>query len=124
MRMWADAEISEHDTVLEIGSGTGYSTALACERLGSAAVTSVEIDSRRLDQAAAALHECGYTPTLAVADGKYGYWPNAPVDTIVAGCSFRVVPPQLIAQVRAGRQDSAHAERLDVRLRPRAAHRD
>lgn len=102
MRMWAEAEISERHTVLEIGTGTGYSTALACERLGSAAVTSVEIDSRRLDQAAAALHGCGYAPTLAVADGAYGYWPKAPVDRIVASCSFRAIPPQLMAQTRPG----------------------
>lgn len=102
MRMWADADISDHHTVLEIGTGTGYSTALACERLGSDAVTSVEVDGRRLDQAAAALHRCGYAPTLAAADGQFGYWPSAPVDRIVAGCSFRVVPPHLVGQLRPG----------------------
>ncbi|MER7795122.1 ATP-grasp peptide maturase system methyltransferase [Streptomyces sp. NPDC097640] len=102
VRMWADADIAEGHTVLEIGTGTGYSTALACERLGSAAVTSIEVDGHRLDQAARALYECGYTPTLAVADGLYGYWPEAPVDRIVAACSFRAVPPALPAQTRPG----------------------
>ncbi|WP_217170933.1 ATP-grasp peptide maturase system methyltransferase [Streptomyces sp. AC512_CC834] len=102
VRMWADAEITEEHTVLEIGTGTGYSTALACERLGSADVTSIEVDSRRLEQAASALYDCGYTPTLAVADGLYGYWPEASFDRIVAACSFRAVPPALLAQVRPG----------------------
>ncbi|CCK32800.1 hypothetical protein BN159_8422 [Streptomyces davaonensis JCM 4913] len=102
VRMWADADVEEGHTVLEIGTGTGYSTALACERLGSADVTSIEVDGRRLEQAASALYGCGHTPTLAVADGLYGYWPEAMFDRIVAACSFRAVPPVLLAQARPG----------------------
>ncbi|MFE1247488.1 ATP-grasp peptide maturase system methyltransferase [Streptomyces sp. NPDC058735] len=102
LRMWADADVREGQALLEIGTGTGYSTALACERLGSGGVTSVEVDPHRLEQAANALHGCGYTPTLAVADGLYGYWPEAPFDRIVAACSFRAVPPALVAQTRPG----------------------
>ncbi|MFE7268428.1 ATP-grasp peptide maturase system methyltransferase [Streptomyces sp. NPDC057592] len=102
LRMWADADIQEGHTVLEIGTGTGYSTALACERLGSADMTSIEVDARRLEQAASVLYRYGYTPTLAVADGLYGYWPEAPFDRIVAACSFRAVPPALLAQTRPG----------------------
>ncbi|MEU6401720.1 ATP-grasp peptide maturase system methyltransferase [Streptomyces sp. NPDC046985] len=102
VRMWADADVHEGHTVLEIGSGTGYSTALACERLGSADVTSIEVDPHRLQQAASALYACGYTPTLAAADGLYGYWPEASFDRIVAACSFRAVPPALLAQTRPG----------------------
>ncbi|MFI9630571.1 ATP-grasp peptide maturase system methyltransferase [Streptomyces sp. NPDC052042] len=102
VRMWTDAEVTEGHTVLEIGTGTGYSTALACERLGSADVTSIEVDGRRLEQAASALYACGYTPTLAAADGLYGYWPEAQFDRIVAACSFRAVPPTLLAQTRPG----------------------
>lgn len=100
--MWADADVAEGHTVLEIGTGTGYSTALACERLDPADVTSIEIDPRRLEQAAGALFACGYTPTLAVADGLYGYWPEAKFDRVVAACSFRAVPPALLAQTRPG----------------------
>ncbi|MFD4987561.1 ATP-grasp peptide maturase system methyltransferase [Streptomyces sp. NPDC058374] len=100
VQMWADAEVAEGHTVLEIGTGTGYSTALACERLDPADVTSIEVDPRRLEQAASALFACGYTPTLAVADGLYGYWPEAKFDRVVAACSFRAVPPALLAQTR------------------------
>ncbi|MFI8992140.1 ATP-grasp peptide maturase system methyltransferase [Streptomyces antimycoticus] len=102
VRMWADADVQEGHTVLEIGTGTGYSTALACERLGSTDITSIEVDPHRLEQAASALYGCGYTPTLAVADGLYGYWPEAKFDRIVAACSFRTVPPALLAQTRPG----------------------
>ncbi|MEU7717122.1 ATP-grasp peptide maturase system methyltransferase [Streptomyces tibetensis] len=102
VRMWSDADVAEGHTVLEIGTGTGYSTALACERLESGDVTSVEVDPRRLEAAANALYGCGYTPTLAVADGLYGYWPEARFDRVVAACSFRTVPPALLAQTRPG----------------------
>ncbi|OSC68514.1 SAM-dependent methyltransferase [Streptomyces sp. 4F] len=102
LRMWSDAEVAEGHTILEIGTGTGYSTALACERLGSSHVTSVEIDSDRLEAAADALYGCGYTPTLARADGLYGYWPEAWFDRIVAACSFRAVPLALLRQTRPG----------------------
>lgn len=102
VQMWADADVQEGHTVLEIGTGTGYSTALACERLGSADITSIEVDPHRLGQAASALYGCGYTPTLALADGLYGYWPEAHFDRIVAACSFRAVPPALLAQARPG----------------------
>lgn len=60
------------------------------------------MDGRRLEQAASALYGCGYTPTLAVADGLHGYWPEARFDRIVAACSFRAVPPALLAQARPG----------------------
>ncbi|MFG3287856.1 ATP-grasp peptide maturase system methyltransferase [Streptomyces sp. NPDC048179] len=102
LRMWADADVGEGHTVLEIGTGSGYSTALACERFGSADITSIDVDQDRLAVAAEALYGCGYTPTLAVADGRYGYWPEARFDRIVAACSFRSVPGALVAQTRPG----------------------
>ncbi len=102
MQMWDDADIADGHTLLEIGTGTGYSTALACERLGSDAVTSIEVDPHRLQQAASALYGCDYTPDLAVVDGRYGYWPTAPFDRIVAACSFRAIPGPWLAQTKPG----------------------
>lgn len=103
LRMWIDAELDDGQDVLEIGTGTGYSTALACERLADTGeVTSIEIDPYRLDQAASALYGCGYGPGLAVADGLYGYWPSAPFDRIVAACSVRDIPASWLAQTTPG----------------------
>ncbi|KND23830.1 ATP-grasp peptide maturase system methyltransferase [Streptomyces acidiscabies] len=102
VRMWNDADIHDGDQVLEVGSGTGYATALACERLGAEHVTSIEVDPHRLAQAAQALYSLDHIPGLAVADGLYGYRPSAPFDRIVAACSFRTIPGPWLAQTRPG----------------------
>jgi protein-L-isoaspartate O-methyltransferase len=100
--MWADADLAEGQDVLEIGTGTGYSTALFSQRYGSARLTSIDIDPARLDQAAQGLARCGFGPRLAIADGLYGYWPYAPYDRIVAACSVRRIPHAWLAQTKPG----------------------
>lgn len=102
LRMWTDAVLAEGQDVLEIGTGTGYSTALYSQRYGSARLTSIEIDPDRLGQAAAGLFRCGYGPHLAMSDGLYGYAPYAPYDRIVAACSVRRIPRPWLAQLKPG----------------------
>lgn len=103
VRMWLDADVHDGQNVLEIGTGTGYSTALACERLGDdGEVTSIEVDPRRLERAAETLYGGEYNVRLAVADGLNGYWPHALYDRIVAACSVRTVPHAWLAQARPG----------------------
>ncbi|MFD8688220.1 hypothetical protein [Streptomyces sp. NPDC059651] len=53
--MGPDADVQEGHTALEIGTGTGYSTSLACERFGSGDITSIEVDGCRPETAASAL---------------------------------------------------------------------
>ncbi|MEV5414125.1 ATP-grasp peptide maturase system methyltransferase [Thermopolyspora sp. NPDC052614] len=102
VQMWEDAQLEDGHRILEVGTGTGYSTALLCERFGSSNIASIEIDPHRLAQAADAIHSCGYAPWIAAADGLYGYWPRAPYDRIVAACSVRAVPREWVNQTRNG----------------------
>lgn len=90
------------DTVLEIGTGTGWTAGLLAHRLGSEAVTSVDISAMCVSEAGEQLHALGLSPTLAVGDGYAGYEPRAPYHRIIATASLRQVPPAWLNQVRPG----------------------
>ncbi|MFD4337138.1 methyltransferase domain-containing protein [Streptomyces anulatus] len=101
-RMLGLLEVEDGQRVLEIGTGTGYVSALLCERLGDDLVHSVEVDPVVARQAADALAQAGYRPHLRVGDGEQP-WPGlGPVDRLIATCALRYVPYALLRQVRPG----------------------
>ncbi|WP_284742810.1 methyltransferase domain-containing protein [Amycolatopsis sp. RTGN1] len=93
---------TEGDSVLEIGTGTGWTAALLSRRLGSGSVTSVDVNPTYVDQARERLDALGLAPALAVADGYLGYPQRAPYDRIIATASLRKVPPAWLEQTRPG----------------------
>jgi methyltransferase of ATP-grasp peptide maturase system len=95
-------DVQHGDNILEIGTGTGYNTALLCHRAGSDHVTSIDIDPRLVSTAQGRLTELGYQPHLAVHDGTIGYAPHAPFDRIIATVGLSGVPQEWIAQTRVG----------------------
>ncbi|WP_439675394.1 ATP-grasp peptide maturase system methyltransferase [Embleya sp. MST-111070] len=99
VRMLEVAGIRDGDRVLEIGTGTGYSTAILCHRLGDANVTSIEYDPGVARQAAENLRAAGYTPNLVVGDGLLGYRTGGEYDAVVATCSVRHIPVPWLWQV-------------------------
>lgn len=101
-RMLGLADLARGQKVLEVGTGTGWNTALLAHRLGDAAVVSVEIDERLARTARETLRTEGYTPTVVVGDGYDGLPGHAPYDRIVSSCGVRRVPPAWIDQLVPG----------------------
>jgi protein-L-isoaspartate O-methyltransferase len=101
--MLAAADLHRGRRILEIGTGTGWNTALLCEKLGDTAVVSVEIDPLVADAAATALADNGYHPALVVADGALGHPDAAPYDRVLATVAvIGPVPYPWVAQTRPG----------------------
>lgn len=97
-------DVHNGHAVLEIGTGTGYNAALLAARVGSADVTTVEIDPALADAARTALHACGFPVTVLAADGTHGYPERAPYDRVIATAAVRAgeVPHTWITQTTPG----------------------
>ncbi|MFD5709325.1 ATP-grasp peptide maturase system methyltransferase [Streptomyces pharetrae] len=102
VKMLEDLDISDGQNVLEIGTGTGYSTALLCHRLGEDNVTTVEVDPQVAARADAALEETGFSTWTVTGDGLLGHPPRAPYDRIVATCAVRRIPYTWLRQTKPG----------------------
>src|SRR6266700_286761 len=95
-------EVTPRHMILEIGTGTGYSTALLCERVGAANVTSIDMDPDLVELAKNRLSNLGYSPHLVASDGFDGYPDRAPYDRVIATCQVARVPLSWVHQSRSG----------------------
>ena len=88
------------ETVLEIGTGSGYLSALMASR--DALVTSVEIDPGLSVEAKQKLARAGLRQVeLAVGDGARG-WGTKAYDAIVLTGSTPILPDTFVRQLRPG----------------------
>ncbi|MFE5586016.1 ATP-grasp peptide maturase system methyltransferase [Kitasatospora sp. NPDC056531] len=102
LRMWHQLGAEAGHRVLEIGTGTGYSTALGARRLGDANLTSIEYDPAVGGAAAAALKAAGFAPRLIIGDGLRGDPDGRQYDRLIATCSVRYIPLPWLHQVKPG----------------------
>lgn len=95
------AELLPEDHVLELGTGSGYQTALLAEIAHD--VVSIERHSELADAARGRLEQLGYTNIeIVVGDGTLGYQPRAPYDVILVSAAAPRVPQPLVDQLRVG----------------------
>jgi protein-L-isoaspartate(D-aspartate) O-methyltransferase len=89
------------DTVLEVGTGSGYQTAILAELARH--VYSIERHASLAQEAQSILARLGYrNVTVEVGDGSYGLPQSAPFDAIVVSAAAPQVPPSLIEQLNEG----------------------
>ncbi len=96
-------QIVDHDgdRVLEVGTGSGYVTALLS--LLSAEVYSVERHAQLAASAERTLHRLNYRNVkIRVGDGSLGWPEYAPFDAILVSAATAEMPPALFAQLREG----------------------
>jgi protein-L-isoaspartate(D-aspartate) O-methyltransferase len=87
------------DTVLEVGTGSGYVTALLAEL--TARVFSVERYPALAAEARQILSSLGYkNVNVVVGDGAAGFAASAPYDAILVSAATPVVPQALLSQLR------------------------
>lgn len=94
-------EIEAEDTVLEIGTGSGYQTAVLAEL--ARRVYTIEKIQPLLEQARKALAELGYDNVISkLHNGTLGWPENAPYNAILVTAGAPDVPQPLIDQLAEG----------------------
>jgi protein-L-isoaspartate(D-aspartate) O-methyltransferase len=89
------------DTVLEIGTGSGYQAAVLAELVKE--VYSIEIIEELARTAHERLQHLGYTTVwVQSGDGFYGWKEHAPYDAIIVTCAAPTIPEHLVEQLREG----------------------
>lgn len=95
------ASISQGDVVLEIGCGTGYSTALISRLCES--VIAIEEDAKLVEKANTLLSEEGFDNSAVVKNPLcIGLAEQGPYDVIVISGLVEDVPPVILDQLKEG----------------------
>jgi len=94
-------ELRGAERVLEIGTGSGYQTAILAEL--AARVVSIERHAELSSRAGEVLRDLGYENVkLIVADGTGGWPEDAPYDRIIVTAAASQAPDALFEQLREG----------------------
>jgi protein-L-isoaspartate(D-aspartate) O-methyltransferase len=100
-RVLQELAVKKHESVLEIGAGSGYMAALLAHRAQQ--VLTVEIDAELAEFARANFVKNGVLNAEVVqGDGSRGWAANAPYDVICVSGGLPVVPQELLEQLKVG----------------------
>lgn len=100
--MLEDLGVRDGDRVWDVGTGTGYVTALLCARLGAHHVYSTDVDPDLVTAARERLARLGHEPHLVAGDAREGYPAHVSFDRTIATCSVPSIPPAWVERTRRG----------------------
>ncbi|MFE5873043.1 50S ribosomal protein L11 methyltransferase [Streptomyces roseifaciens] len=100
VRMFQHARLGSGDTLLDVGTGSGYGAALAACRLGEEQVTSVDVDPYLVEAARERLDQIGRRPSVETIDAT-GDLPGV-FDRIVATVAVRPIPASWLTALKPG----------------------
>lgn len=99
--MLESARITPNDHVLEVGTGSGYQTALVAEI--AKAVYTLELDPALLATTERRLKGLGYDDVFFRAGNGWNGWPEvAPFDVILVAAAASSIPRDLVKQLAPG----------------------
>ncbi|MBL7950172.1 MAG: protein-L-isoaspartate(D-aspartate) O-methyltransferase [Flavobacteriales bacterium] len=93
-------ELRPRMKVLEIGTGSGYQTAVLCSL--ECKVFSIERHKPLYLRTKERLSQMGYRPTLSHGDGFKGLPKEGPFDRVLVTCGAPWVPEDLLGQLKVG----------------------
>ncbi len=94
-------QLKKEHKVLEIGTGSGYQTAVLCEM--GAKVYSIERQNELFKKTSNLLKKLHYTPKyLTFGDGYKGLPSYAPFDSIIITAGAPIIPKALMGQLKIG----------------------
>lgn len=94
-------EVKKDQKILEIGTGSGYQTAVLC--LLGAKVYSIERQNELFKTTSLLLPKLGIRPKhLSFGDGYKGLPNHAPFDSIIVTAGAPIIPNPLMAQLKIG----------------------
>ncbi len=87
--------------ILEIGTGSGYQTAVLCQM--GANVFTIERQYKLYRKCLKILPKLGYNPKKIIfGDGYQGYLPQSPYDRIIVTAGSSELPKKLLSQLKIG----------------------
>lgn len=94
-------QVKKGDKILEIGTGSGYQTAVLC--LLGAKVYTIERQNELFKTTSLLLPKLGIRPKhLSFGDGYKGLPNHAPFDSIIVTAGAPIIPKPLMAQLKIG----------------------
>ena len=100
-RLLQDVNLKKHESVLEIGTGSGYMAALLAHKGRHVTTVEIQPELKQLAERNLAANAVGNV-TVELGNGAQGWANGAPFDVIVISGALPVLPDAFLTQLKVG----------------------